>query len=93
MTERKVRTAPATDQNSRTFGLLPETAMSSEATMVMPIGNRGSALSSTIGQSFISCSSAPSTCRYFRKMRMMMPRAIAASAAAIPMMIRVKAIP
>ena len=92
-TEIKVSTAPAMDQNSLRFGRFPETMMRMETMRTMAIGKRGSALSITIGQSFISFNAPPSMCPYFLKMRMMMPSAMAASAAAIPMMIRVKAIP
>ena len=44
ITEIKVSTAPATDQNSLRFGRLAETMMRMETMRTMPIGKRGRGL-------------------------------------------------
>ena len=59
----------------------------------MRIGIRGAALSIVMDQSFISFNSSPSICLYLLKIRIMMLNAMAASAAAIPIMNNVNVIP
>jgi hypothetical protein len=92
-TERKVRMDPATDQNSLRFGLFPDREIRMEVTITIIIGTRGSALSICINQSFISSISVLSMLLYFLNMSIIMLRAMAASAAASPIINRVKIIP
>lgn len=93
ITEIKVSTEPAIDQNSLTFSLFLDTIIRIEVTRTMRIGKRGCALSIIIGQPFISLISLPSMCLNFLKIRMIIASAIAASTAAIPIMKRVNIIP
>jgi len=92
-TEMNVRIEPATDQNSLIFCLFLDMRMRMDVRRMIVIGRSGLALSICIRQSFISFISPPSICLYFLNIKIMIPSAIAASAAAIPMMNRVNIIP